>query len=64
MAKLLNVSMTAGERECFNCFEPCDDDDYCYGCGAYVCEACASVVDVPWGEHAPEDHLSDDNVEV
>jgi recombinational DNA repair protein (RecF pathway) len=57
MTTLTGVSDVA--NKCFNCGQQCNDDDYCHGCGAYVCGECWTDGDAPWGKHAPEDHLDD-----
>lgn len=28
------------EMSCYFCSEPCDDDDYCSGCGYFICQNC------------------------
>jgi hypothetical protein len=35
--------------------EECTEDDFCSGCSAYLCDACAP--EGPWGGHTPEEHL-------
>ena len=35
--------------------DACTQDDFCHGCKAYICEACAP--DGPWGGHDVDEHL-------
>lgn len=44
---------------CFNCGAECTDDHYCHGCRAHICNACSVNPDASGIGHAPEDHLSD-----
>ena len=43
------------ERECDLCGDPCKPDDWCWGCGEYICEKCG-ITDIS-GPHTPEEHL-------
>lgn len=44
-------------KKCFLCSNPCTEDDYCNGCGKYICQSCD--VHQPVGEHEPHEHKSD-----
>ena len=44
------------KQRCHFCRRPCSSDDFCRGCGVYVCLKCDSSPSVPFGEHAPEAH--------
>lgn len=41
-------------QKCYLCGEPCDEDDYCYGCRKYICSDCDE--NAVMGDHEPEDH--------
>jgi hypothetical protein len=41
---------------CYFCGSPCAADDFCYGCGAYVCDDCETVKSAPHGIHKPAAH--------
>ncbi len=43
---------------CHFCGREVTSDDYCYGCGHYVCEECDDyeAMDRPSGTHNVEDH--------
>lgn len=41
---------------CLLCDRPCDEADYCAGCGEYVCEKCDHHGAVVRGDHLPGDH--------
>ncbi len=43
---------------CFNCKKECTKDDFCHGCGKYVCSECD--VSHPWGKHAAYEHLQEE----
>lgn len=46
-------------RECVRCGAPCEERDYCHGCGCYVCTPCDPYgVDLAFGRHDPEEHWS------
>lgn len=40
---------------CYLCRGRANEEHYCYGCRAYVCEECDKTFCI--GEHAPGDHL-------
>lgn len=43
---------------CFHCRAPCTEEDYCFGCEAFVCAQCSPYFDGPGGpNHEPKDHL-------
>lgn len=47
------------DAKCFFCEALLDDDHFCYGCHAYVCETCdPRVEDAPMGAHSPMEHLA------
>jgi len=50
--------MEQEEARCHFCGSPdVTDEDYCYGCGVYICQACSFEEDeIPAGRHKPEDH--------
>ncbi len=48
--------MTEEIYACFFCGAHCTKEDYCYGCGAYICDECSEKRPSPWGRHNPEDH--------
>ena len=46
--------------ECSVCGErKCKTEDFCNGCGAFVCESCEGD-NPPMGEHDVEDHETED----
>jgi hypothetical protein len=44
---------------CYFCGAAVGDDDYCFGCNEYVCEACGATFCV--GRHSPECHAALDD---
>lgn len=42
------------------CGTKCNDDNYCYGCGKFVCETHATNPELPWGSHETEQHWEED----
>ena len=42
--------------KCFHCGIAAGRDDYCFGCGKYVCQECNSNLRL-MGKHLPGDHL-------
>jgi len=44
------------EGKCFFCGKECCACNFCYGCAAYVCDACETVSSPPSGCHRPEAH--------
>ena len=44
----------ATEPKCYFCGKPCDKEDYCFGCGEYVCSNCDETS--PFGSHDVEEH--------
>jgi hypothetical protein len=42
--------------KCFNCAKKLTDMNYCYGCEAFVCDAC-SICATPFYAHAKERHI-------
>jgi hypothetical protein len=55
--------MMEAELRCYVCGELAATDDRCFGCGAYVHDACeANPANPPTGHgHAPDDHLLGEN---
>lgn len=48
--------------ECFNCGQACDENHYCYGCDAFICENCEvpwSKADATMGSHTPGEHMEE-----
>lgn len=46
--------------KCFNCGKAVTEDDFCFGCKAYVCEECnTNGLNVPWGGHDKSAHTED-----
>lgn len=44
--------------KCVLCEPPVEEQDFCYGCEAYICQECNDTYpDVPGGKHKPIDHL-------
>jgi hypothetical protein len=46
---------TDDEGPCALCGKECENEDWCYGCGAFICDGCADNPDT-MGDHDPEDH--------
>ena len=44
---------------CWHCGEAATNEDFCYGCGVYVCNECSLNYELPPGSHEPEAHLRD-----
>jgi len=42
------------EPQCYFCGVVCYEEDFCYGCGKYVCSCCDKMH--PVGHHKPEEH--------
>ncbi len=42
--------------KCKLCAALVEQQDFCYGCNAYICEHCNTYPDVPGGKHSAEDH--------
>lgn len=40
--------------KCYFCHKEVSDDNYCYGCGEYICDSCDNDIQV--GDHEVEDH--------
>jgi len=40
--------------KCYFCNRECDEEDYCVGCGEYICSKCD--LNDCMGDHVPEDH--------
>ena len=51
-----------GLGKCWNCNNDCGPDDYCSGCGEYICEDCTTNFDLVGG-HDVEDHLEDSGID-
>lgn len=47
-------------KECYFCHTPCTDDQYCFGCGEYVCLNCNHFEGM--GNHDVEDHKGNDDL--
>lgn len=44
---------------CYFCKVPVEgDEEYCYGCGAYICDNCDDYAQA-LGAHTPEEHIDD-----
>jgi hypothetical protein len=51
-----DTGTTLGNGTCVHCEEPCDRDEYCWGCQRHVCLECSQNVFLS-AEHKPEAHL-------
>lgn len=40
---------------CFHCSRPVTKDDFCYGCGGFVCTSCDTEPQIGFG-HTVQDH--------
>lgn len=45
-----------GTGPCVRCHVLCGHRDFCYGCDAFVCEACSPAETAPEGKHGVGDH--------
>jgi hypothetical protein len=46
--------------KCYFCKTPVTEDEYCYGCGEYVCDDCGLSMNPPFGKHPVEAHQEDE----
>ena len=52
------------EGECWACFTPCTDIDYCTGCQEFVCPSCNENDCEGYGRHDPDEHFLEFDGEV
>lgn len=49
------------DPKCYFCKQDnVGDQDYCYGCGSYICVDCDDEVQAI-GTHTPEEHIDDED---
>jgi hypothetical protein len=53
---MLNVRLPL--NPCYFCDAECDEDDFCYGCGNYICSECDQIEQIR--HHLPDDHRAED----
>ena len=65
MSDFLTRTLTKNDKrrekespKCYFCKTDCTDEDYCYGCGQYICSTCDETG--AWGDHEPSDHKSEE----
>jgi hypothetical protein len=45
------------EGICYFCEDPCDQDDYCFGCQQFICKGCDKRgLEMPFAAHDIEEH--------
>lgn len=57
------VEDEAPSGKCFNCEAPLGGEHYCYGCKQHVCDKCDKSISLPFGGHAPIEHLDTEDAE-
>lgn len=54
--------MTTATKPCYFCDDKVEEEDYfCSGCNVIVCGVCNTAESIPFGNHEPEDHLTEEN---
>lgn len=56
---MAKAKTTAHKGPCFQCGAPCTDDNFCFGCKAFICDGCDKAI-MLMGQHEKEQHLEDD----
>lgn len=60
--ELAGVPDDLTKKCCFNCSVTCDQDEFCFGCGEYICNNCDVGFMLGKG-HDPVEHLEEEQEE-